>query len=193
MSHSDSNIKKDSIPQLSLNCVTLAYHERTLQVVANRIPLGDQVLLVLPGAYVKQEEDLSGIDKKKFIVELMNRNSKLMIDGIKSPPFPEQQLISAYNNRLEEYYNLTDSGSSVGEDHEIRIIVQKDVAADSEDYMNLLDVISTALFRIRDMQSIRLFGEKYDSISPVEQETINELVKLKIYGQQPDKNMGPHS
>jgi ADP-ribose pyrophosphatase YjhB (NUDIX family) len=39
--------------------VILAYHERTLQVVVNRIPLGDQVLLVLPGAYVKQEEDLS--------------------------------------------------------------------------------------------------------------------------------------
>jgi ADP-ribose pyrophosphatase YjhB (NUDIX family) len=52
-------LKKTSIPQLSLNCVILGYHEKKLKVVVNRIHAGDKVLLVLPGGYVKQEEDLS--------------------------------------------------------------------------------------------------------------------------------------
>lgn len=52
-------LKTVSIPQLSINCVIMAFHERALKVVVNQISAGDSMLLVLPGGYVKQEEDLT--------------------------------------------------------------------------------------------------------------------------------------
>lgn len=52
-------MEEDAIPQLSVNCVIVGFHKRLLKVVANNIALGDKQLMVLPGGYVKQKEDLS--------------------------------------------------------------------------------------------------------------------------------------
>jgi ADP-ribose pyrophosphatase YjhB (NUDIX family) len=53
-----TSLEKETIPQLSVNCVMLAFHERTLKVVVNEFKLGERMFLVLPGGYVKQSEDL---------------------------------------------------------------------------------------------------------------------------------------
>lgn len=52
-------LEKKAIPQLSLNCVIMGFHERILKVVVNQIKAGDAILMVLPGGYVKQREDLT--------------------------------------------------------------------------------------------------------------------------------------
>jgi 8-oxo-dGTP diphosphatase len=53
------SLDKDSIPQLSVNCVIFGFHEKKLKVVVNKIDLGEKTLHVLPGGYVKQTEDLT--------------------------------------------------------------------------------------------------------------------------------------
>ena len=52
-------MEEDAIPQLSVNCVIVGFHERTLKVVVNKVMVGDNMLMVLPGGYVNQREDLS--------------------------------------------------------------------------------------------------------------------------------------
>ena len=52
-------MEKEAIPQLSVNCVIVGFHERTLKVVVNKVTAGDNMLMVLPGGYVNQREDLS--------------------------------------------------------------------------------------------------------------------------------------
>lgn len=52
-------LEKNSIPQVSLNCVIMGFFERTLQIVVNQIGAGETMLTLLPGGYVKQEEDLT--------------------------------------------------------------------------------------------------------------------------------------
>lgn len=52
-------LEKKSIPQLSLNCVILGFFERTLKVVVNQISVGETIFTLLPGGYVKQDEDLT--------------------------------------------------------------------------------------------------------------------------------------
>jgi ADP-ribose pyrophosphatase YjhB (NUDIX family) len=52
-------MEKEAIPQLSVNCVIVGFHERTLKVVVNKVMVGDNMLMVLPGGYVNQKEDLS--------------------------------------------------------------------------------------------------------------------------------------
>jgi hypothetical protein len=54
-----ATVEGDYIPQLSLNCVILAYHQRKLQVVVNEVSLGKNTLLAIPGGYVHQKEDLT--------------------------------------------------------------------------------------------------------------------------------------
>lgn len=52
-------LEEEAIPQLSVNCVIMGFHERALKVVVNKILLGESTLMVLPGGYVKQREDLT--------------------------------------------------------------------------------------------------------------------------------------
>ena len=44
---------------MSVNCVIMGFHEKTLKVVVNKIMAGETMLMVLPGGYVKQKEDLT--------------------------------------------------------------------------------------------------------------------------------------
>lgn len=54
-----AEMENEAMPQLSLNCVIMGFHEKKLQVVVNRISLEDDGLMVLPGGYIKQNEDLT--------------------------------------------------------------------------------------------------------------------------------------
>lgn len=52
-------LEKDSIPQLSINCVIFGFHEKSLKVVVNKISIQGFNITVLPGGYVGQKEDLT--------------------------------------------------------------------------------------------------------------------------------------
>jgi len=52
-------MEEAAIPQLSVNCVIVGFNERRLKVVVNKVMVGDNMLMVLPGGYVNQKEDLS--------------------------------------------------------------------------------------------------------------------------------------
>lgn len=51
-------LELDIIPQLSLNCVIFGFHAKKLRVVVNKVSFGDNKLVVLPGGYIQQDEDL---------------------------------------------------------------------------------------------------------------------------------------
>lgn len=53
------DLEKESMPQLSINCVIMGLHERKLQVIVNQKVIGETKLIVLPGGYIKQSEDLT--------------------------------------------------------------------------------------------------------------------------------------
>ena len=53
------SLEQEAIPQLSVNCVIMGFHERTLKVVVNKIMASKTMLMVLPGGYIKQREDLT--------------------------------------------------------------------------------------------------------------------------------------
>jgi len=53
------SLEKEAIPQLSVNCVIFGFHERTLHVVVNRIALQGTRIVLLPGGFVGQNEDVS--------------------------------------------------------------------------------------------------------------------------------------
>lgn len=53
------SLEKEAIPQLSINCVIFGFRDRKLQVVVNRIALQQSRIVVLPGGFVGQKEDVS--------------------------------------------------------------------------------------------------------------------------------------
>jgi 8-oxo-dGTP diphosphatase len=53
------SLDKEAIPQLSINCVIFGFHEKTLKVIVNKVDLGENTILVLPGGYVGQKENLT--------------------------------------------------------------------------------------------------------------------------------------
>jgi ADP-ribose pyrophosphatase YjhB (NUDIX family) len=52
-------LEKDFIPQISINCVIFGFHQKSLKVIVNRIPLGRSPIVVLPGGFIRQDEDLT--------------------------------------------------------------------------------------------------------------------------------------
>ena len=52
-------LEQENIPQLSINCVIFGYSKKTLQFVVNEIASKDKAILLLPGGYVRQSEDVS--------------------------------------------------------------------------------------------------------------------------------------
>jgi len=57
-------LAKEAIPQLSINCVIMGFHDKTLHIIVNRIAIGKKDLLVLPGGYVYQDENLQDTVKR---------------------------------------------------------------------------------------------------------------------------------
>ena len=57
-------LEKEAIPQLSVNCVIIGFHEGVLRVVVNKILVEEVMLVLLPGGYVRQEEDLTDAVKR---------------------------------------------------------------------------------------------------------------------------------
>lgn len=53
------SLEKEAIPQLSVNCVIFGFHDKKLLVVVNKIAIEGMDLVVLPGGYVGQREDLT--------------------------------------------------------------------------------------------------------------------------------------
>jgi 8-oxo-dGTP diphosphatase len=53
------SLEKEAIPQLSINCVIFGFHEKALKVIVNEICINDTTIIVLPGGYVRQTEDLT--------------------------------------------------------------------------------------------------------------------------------------
>jgi len=114
--------------------------------------------------------------KNSVIQVLMNRSSEIMVaEEVLSLEKLEQKIISVYNSKIEDPKVTT----------EIKIHVFKDIIADNNKYTQLLDVISSAIFKLREMHSIRLYGGLYDSLTANEKETIDSLIPLRIYGKVP--------
>jgi len=129
--------------------------------------------------------------RNSVIVVLMNRRSQIMVAGEVLPLADvERRVISLYNRKIEEKEDTNAGQYPENTNFGIKIVVQKDRASNMDDYQKLIDNISTALFKLREMQSIRLFGGNFETLSDSEREVIENLIPLRIYGVKPDKHMG---
>ncbi len=131
--------------------------------------------------------------QKSTIRVLMNRRSEIMIERIVvSFEDVEQRIIAMFNQKIEENMGLKPEDFPEHTDFDIKIVVSKDIAADLTAYESLLDAISSALFKLRDMHSIRLYGGLYKTLTENEQESIDALVPLRIYGKPPKHVLDHH-
>jgi len=150
----------DEQPQILTEPVTESVAEDTLKMIFVD-PMGGA-----PGTEVK-------LDKNSVIVVLMNRNSEVMIDrAVSELQDVEQRIISDYNKRFEDK-NVTS---------EIKVYVYRDIKTDDVKFQSLLEDISQALLKIRDMQSIRLYGNIFNALEEAEKQDINKRVPYRVYG-----------
>lgn len=132
-------------------------------------------------------------NKRNVIMVLMNRSSEIMIANEKLPLHnAEQKIISVYNQIIEESNTMNADNIKDNKPLDIRIVVHKDITANLDEYNNLLDAISTALLKLRNIHSNNMYGKRFDSLTNSEKEGITDLIPLRIYGLFPDKKMGLH-
>jgi len=138
-------------------------------------------------------DDLKDWNRENVINVLMNRRSEIMIASEKLIlQNVEQKVISEYNRINEDYNNSYAGKAPILKSVKFRIIVQKDLNSNKDEYQKMIDAISTALFKLREMQSIRLFGGSFDTLTNTQKEAMAEIIPLRIYGLSP-KNIGQHS
>lgn len=141
-----------------------------------KLPQDDTLVVEFIDPYDVPEGTTVTFPKNNVIIILLNRGSKIMIAGEELPlQNVEQKIISEYNRILEENTSF-----------ETKIYLTKDRAADNIEYQKLVDVISDALFKLRDMHSIRLYGATYNTLPENEKEAIATLIPLRIYGTIPE-------
>lgn len=141
-----------------------------------KLPQDDTIRVEFIDPYDVPEGTTVTFPKNNVIIVLMNRDSRIMIDREELPlKSVEQKIISEYNRILEENTSF-----------ETKIYLTKDRAADNNAYQKLVDAISDALFKLRDMHSIRLYGATYNTLPENEKEAITTLIPLRIYGTIPE-------
>lgn len=111
--------------------------------------------------------------KKSVIAVLMNRSSLVMIDKeVTALQDVEQKIISEYIKGLEDK-EVT---------QEIKVYVYRDIMTDDDKFQAMLENISTALLKVRDMQSIKLYGKIYENLEGTEKRAMKKRVPFRIYG-----------
>ncbi|MCP4311791.1 MAG: hypothetical protein GY790_11045 [Bacteroidetes bacterium] len=125
-------------------------------------------------------ENLQEMKLEVVVLVLMNRNSRIMIAGEKHIVLgnAEDKIISEYNKIIE--LGLSD----------VRVVVQKDLKTDPDEFRKLLDAIGTAQYKLRNIHANRLYGMNYKHLPVSEKEMIRELIPFEIYRNLPDKDMG---
>jgi len=152
-------------------------------------PEDDTLYVEIINPWAGPESKDAHVIKNTHIVVLMNRSSQIMIEEeVLDLEDVEQKIIAEYNRRLEENKDLNADDYPENTNLETRISLHCDRATDKMDYQKLVDAISTALFKLRDMHAVRLYGGLYASLSETDKMSIDSLIPLRIYGA-PPKNM----
>lgn len=167
---------------LPLTFFCLACVEKDVEAVHEDIPITDSpaepVTMKIIGV---TDDNLQDIKAGEVIVVLMNRNSKLMVAGEKNLPLErvEEKIIS-------EYQQLAVNSTN------IKVVLQKDVQADSLEYQKLLEHISMSLIKLRNIESNKIFGSDFALLNEPEKKQVTMLVPYHIY-RQPNKYMRPRA
>ena len=124
-----------------------------------------------------------------IIPVFINFKSLLMIKGKKVifQDVPEK-VGSSYESTLTE--KLGEPTPDIFDKNlpEIKVIVQKDVSTNKEDYDNLLNQVSSGIYMVQEKYSNKIFGEPYKSLSQINREKMNMLIQPRIFIA-PDKNI----
>ncbi len=124
-----------------------------------------------------------------IIPVFINFKSQLMIKG-KKVIFQDVpgKVGSSYESTLKEKLGepTPDIFDKILPD--IKVIVQKDVITNKEDYNNLLNQVGFGIYMIQEKYSNKIFGEPYKSLSQINKEKMNMLIQLRIFIA-PDKKM----
>lgn len=163
----------------TFTCIQPSVNEVSSQIGTESVtePVAEDTLkmkFIDPMAQSKGEE--VKWNKNSVIRVLMNRESLIMIEReVYELLDVEQRIISEYNRRLEDKEVTS----------EIKVYISRDIKADNEKYRSMLEEISQALLKVRDMQSIKLHGRIYKSLEEAERLEIEKQVPYQIYGAPP--------
>ncbi|MFH0761422.1 MAG: M56 family metallopeptidase [Bacteroidota bacterium] len=130
-------------------------------------------------------------DPNEAVIVLMNRKSEIAFSATQHPlkkiePVQvESVLVEAYKKKMENRFRNIDP-SMVNKDLKaIKIIVQKDRDANEENYRELLNKISAAIYSLQDLYSQKLFSKPFKSLASLEIEQILQLIPPVIYQDTP--------
>ncbi len=160
-------------------CIQPTVDEEPLQIISDAFEaseLEDSLKLKFIDSYAAYKGTEVKWYKNSVITVLMNRNSLVMIEReVIDLQDVEQKIISEYSKKLEDKEVTS----------EIKVYVSKDIKTDNEKYQSMLEEISLALLKIRDMQSIKLYGKIFESLEDTEKLEIEKQVPYQIYGAAP--------
>lgn len=155
------NLQATAIPQLSINCVIFGFHDRKLQVIVNHISIDQSRLVVLPGGFIGQNEDVSQA------VERIVREST----GLEHMLFRQFAVFGDASRTFAEEYKSTFSYLSAEERAEMSWIAQR--------------FVTICYFALVDFNKIRIQPTQYPGKAewmPVERKRTLSLDHTDILG-----------
>ena len=115
------------------------------------------------------------IDPGEAILVLINKVSDVAIDGKLAPQGERVSTI------VKKYSELREERFFKNKSPQVKIIVQKDRKTADNDFKNLLNDISKAIYTLQEESSVKIFGKSFKDLGKEEQIRILELYPPEIY------------
>lgn len=123
------------------------------------------------------------LNPKTNILVLMNAKSQLMVDGeFATVDNVSEKLTALFTSRINSSRKLVPSINNLPQ---VKVVVQKDIASNKEDYEKMVANINSAIYNLRDSYSNSLFNKSPDMLSNEDMLKLDKVVEPKIYVMNP--------
>lgn len=127
-------------------------------------------------------EELRGTSEKEIISVLINRKSQLLLN-VEESSFDNisERVNASYQHKVSDLYKQLDGFLISDTSPKIKIVVNRSVNTNQDDYDKLLYYLSKSIFSLQEIYSNKLFDKSYDLLDSSDIEIIHNLIQPRLY------------
>ena len=168
------NIKKRKwnilfiIPALVIFTIILSFTNSKKDLLNKHIKENKAVTEIIDSVTIELV-DISKIDYQKerhFIPILINKKSQIVVGSkLCLPENVTDKICYIYKTKAVEYFGVINKEFIDNNPLHIKLLLQKSKFTNKEDYDNLLNSVSSAIYKLQEIYSNRIYGKSYKSLT----------------------------
>lgn len=168
------------IPLLSILLINLSFitEKNSFLETNTNIYLSDTIDIKIQTI---SESDFLQYPEKNWIISLMNKKSQYYIDqNLCQLNEIDKIIVKSYEKRINTIGSISESFSKDPKTI-IKLVVRKDIKANTDNYKKLLDQISTGIYQLYEIYSLKMYEKSFKNLNQNEKNKITNFIEPIIY------------